>query len=186
MKPGRIVHTRPQAGERKRVQHVMSDVWQVPYQAEEWSLTSTYGDPVAADEEAGKRFAALLREYRQAARLKQEDVAERSGVSLRTYNRWESGQLSRPEPEDVRRVCRVIGLSTVLAGVALGYLAPEDVEHLPEPPPPADPLRDEAVAIIADPGMPEDTRRAALHYLRYLRAQAETEQPGTDESRAAS
>lgn len=186
MNGGRINRRPPQAGERKRVQYAMSDVWQVPYPSEISGLTSTYGDPVAVEEEAGKRFAALLREYRLAAKLKQEDVAERSGVSLRTISRWEGGDLRRPELEDVKAVCRVIGLSTVLAGVALGLLAPEDVEHLPEPPPPPDPMQDEAIAILRDPEMPEETKRAALHYLRYLRAQTEREQPGTDEPRAAS
>lgn len=163
----------------------MSHVWPTPLAADKSDLTSTYRDPVA-EEEAGKRFAALLRKYRLAAKLKQEEVADRSGVPLRTITRWEAGQLSRPEPENVRRVCQVIGLSTVAAGIALGYLSPDDVEYLPEPPPPADPTRDEAIAILRDPRMPEAAQMAALHYLRYLQAQEAQRMPGDDQSRAAS
>ncbi|MGS2615104.1 helix-turn-helix transcriptional regulator [Micromonospora sp. LZ34] len=151
-------------------------------------LSSIYGDPVAAEEEGGRRFAALLREYRAAAKLRQEDVAERSGVSLSTINRWERGQVRNPKPEEVQAVCRVLGLSTVAAGIALGYLAPEDTEHLPEPPRRYDATVEEAIAILQDPGMDEQTQYAAMQYLRYLHSRAGAERPGTgeDQSRTAS
>lgn len=162
----------------------MSDVWRTPYEPKEWALTSTYGDLVAAaEEEGGRRFAALLREYRSRKQLRQEDVADRSGVSLSTINRWERGLVRNPKPEEMQAVCRILGLSTVAAGIALGYLAPEDVEHLPEPPTPVSPTEEEAMSIIRDPDMSDQAKHNALTYLRFLRAQ---EQPGTEGPRAVS
>lgn len=149
------------------------------------SVTSAYGDPVTVAEEGGRRFAALLREYRTAAGLRQEDVADRSGVSLSTINRWERGLVRNPKPDEVQAVCRVLRLSTVAAGIALGYLAPADTEHLPEPPRKFDPTVAKAIAILEDPDMPDDVREAALQVIEVLRANAR--RPGTeDRSRAAS
>jgi transcriptional regulator with XRE-family HTH domain len=143
---------------------------------------------VAVGEEGGQRFAAVLREHRTAARLRQEDVAARSGVSLSTINRWERGQVRNPKPEELQAVCRIVGLSTVQAGIALGYLASEDTGHLPTPPRRFDPIVEKAIAILEDPDMSEETKMSALHYLRYLQSSTETRKPGTGESqsRAAS
>lgn len=166
----------------------MSDLWHALGMAANQPLTSTYGDPVAAEEEGGRRFAALLREYRKRLDLRQEDVADRSGVSLSTINRWERGMVRNPKPDEVRAVCEAIGLPTVAAGIALGYIAPAEAEHLPEPPRRLDPTVAEAVAILEDEGMSREKKFAVLEYLRWLHATPETRQPGTDEdrSRAAS
>ncbi|MEV2239437.1 helix-turn-helix domain-containing protein [Micromonospora sp. NPDC049891] len=140
----------------------------------------------AEQNESGKRFARLLREYRAKAGLRQEDVAERSGVSLSTIQRWESGQARNPKPDEVQAVCRVLGLSTVTAGVALGYLSPADVEYLPPPPRPQDPTVGEAISILEDDAMPDEARRAALHYLQYLRFQHSTKPDPGRQGRAVS
>ncbi|MEU0078651.1 helix-turn-helix transcriptional regulator [Micromonospora tulbaghiae] len=132
---------------------------------------------------AGRRLAALLRQHRAARELRQEDVAERSGVSLSTINRWERGIIRNPVPTELKAVCRVIGLRPVAAWIALGAIDPEDVEDLPEPLPPASPTEAEAIAIIRDPNMSDAAKKNALQFLEFLQAQ---EQPGTDESRAVS
>lgn len=152
------------------------------------AVTSTYSDHVA--EEAGRaaRFAQLLREHREALKLKQEEVAERSGVHLSTYSRWERGQLRNPIPEDVQAVCKVVRLSTVTAGIVLGYLAPEEAEQIPEPPRRFDPLVEEAIAILEDDSMSDTARQGALAYLQFLQANtnAEKQKPGTgNQSRAS-
>lgn len=150
------------------------------------ALTSAYGDPVTAEGEGGRRFAQLLREYRTKSRLRQEDVAERSGVSLATYNRWERGQVVNPKPKEVQAVCRVLGLPTVAAGIALGYLAPEEAEQLPAPPRRFAPEVEEAISILEDPLMSDMAKLGALQYLRFLQsnASAGTETPGTGESQS--
>lgn len=163
----------------------MSNVWRTARMTGGPRLTSIYGDQVAEEEEAGRRFGALLRSHRQAAKLRQEDVAERSGVSLSTINRWERGIVRNPVPTELQVVCRIVSLSTVAAGLALGYLAPEDVEHLPEPPGPADPREAVALDILRDPELPDSLRDSAYHYLEFVRSQAHRQQPETDQSSQA-
>lgn len=164
----------------------MSNVQHVSGVPAIWALTSTYSDPVAAEEEGGRRFAQLLREHRTRLRLRQEDVAEKSGVSLRTISRWEAGHTRNPKPEELQAVCRVIGLPTVAAGIALGYLAPEETEHLPKPPRRFDPEVEEAIAILQDEGMSDMARQGALQYLRFLLSNANTEKetPGTGQGQS--
>ncbi|GAB3656754.1 NACHT domain-containing protein [Actinocorallia lasiicapitis] len=48
------------------------------------------------------QLGALLRQLRDAAELTQEQVAERSGVSVRTVRRLESGQSTNPHVETVK------------------------------------------------------------------------------------
>ncbi|WP_420329479.1 helix-turn-helix domain-containing protein [Salinispora pacifica] len=61
-------------------------------------------DLVAAQEHNGRRFARLLRESRTKARLRQEDVVARSGVSLSTIQRWEGGNARAATPNPTK--CR--------------------------------------------------------------------------------
>src|ERR1700761_9203856 len=52
-----------------------------------------------------------LREQRVAAGLTQEDLAERSGISVRAIADLERGRTRRPSPSSVRAVVRALGLS---------------------------------------------------------------------------
>jgi transcriptional regulator with XRE-family HTH domain len=172
------------AGQQKQGRHPMRHTRQASHTRAGKTRQYAYRDPVAAQEQDnGKRFARLLREYRTKAGLRQEDVVTRSGVSLSTIQRWESGNARNPKPDEVQAVCRVLGLSTVAAGVALGYLSPADVEYLPPPPRPQDPTVDEALSILEDPLMSHDAKKAALSYLHYLRDKQTMQTP---EDRAAS
>lgn len=146
-------------------------------------LTSAYA--VRVTEQGGRRFAALLRQHRSKLGLRQEDVAELSGVDLSTYNRWERGLVTNPKPDQVRDVCRVLRLSTVLAGVALGYLSPEDAQEVPEPPRPMRPEVAEALALLEDPDVPEDIKRSAFEYLQYLRHKTRTPPAGETQPKAS-
>src|ERR1700728_4804791 len=51
-----------------------------------------------------------LREQRVAAGLTQEDLAERSGVSVRAIADLERGRTRRPYPSSVRALARALGL----------------------------------------------------------------------------
>jgi transcriptional regulator with XRE-family HTH domain len=166
----------------------MSDVCSASSVSGTSSLSRAYGVRVAdevAQEEGGRKFAALLRQHRTALGLRQEDVAELSGVHLSTYSRWERGIVRNPVGEEVQAVCRVLRLSTIHAGVALGYLSAEDAERVPEPPRTFSPEAAEALAILEDPDMPNETKYAALQYLRFLRANSEKPGNGNGQSRAS-
>jgi transcriptional regulator with XRE-family HTH domain len=69
------------------------------------------------DEHAGERqpetatFAALVKHARQAAWLTQEELAERSGLSPRTIQAIERGQVRRPHRDSVRLLATALGLT---------------------------------------------------------------------------
>lgn len=125
----------------------------------------------------GEAFAALIREGRHNVGLTQDALVERSGVSRSTILRWESGDASRPEPEQVRAVCRALGLDPRRAAVALGYLEPEDLNPPNEPRAPLDANLEEVVTLLQDPGIPTAQKEAWVDYLRYLRESGGGEPP---------
>ena len=51
-----------------------------------------------------------LRQQRVAAGLTQEDLADRSGVSVRAIADFERGRTKRPYPSSVRALVRALGL----------------------------------------------------------------------------
>lgn len=161
----------------------MSDVWHALGMTAIPGLTSTYGDPVPKAE-GGQRFAALLREYRARVELRQEDVADASGVSLSTVNRWERGVVVNPKPDEVRAVCRVLKLPPIKAAIALGYVDTDEWDE-PEPPRTFTPTVEEVIDMFMDDDMPDDVKFAGIQYLRYLRRQQRLRAQGhSDEAEA--
>jgi DNA-binding SARP family transcriptional activator/tetratricopeptide (TPR) repeat protein len=57
------------------------------------------------------RFAALLREYRRRAKLTQQQLAERSGLSIRAVRDLESGKVAVPRAGSLARLNLVLGLT---------------------------------------------------------------------------
>ena len=64
----------------------------------------------AADTDAAA-FGSLLKQHRRDAWLTQEDLAERSGLSVRTIRGLERGEGHRPRPDTVDLLARALGLS---------------------------------------------------------------------------
>ncbi len=59
----------------------------------------------------GETFGAVLRGFRRRARLTQEELAERAGVSVRTIRNLESDRLSTPRLSSVRALAQGLGLA---------------------------------------------------------------------------
>lgn len=57
------------------------------------------------------RFGLLLRYYRRTANLTQEELAERSGISVDAISALERGRRLRPHPSTVRFLAAGLGLS---------------------------------------------------------------------------
>jgi tetratricopeptide (TPR) repeat protein/transcriptional regulator with XRE-family HTH domain len=55
-------------------------------------------------------FAALLREYRSAANLTQEELAERSGLSVKAVGALERGDRRSPRPSTIEYLVEALGL----------------------------------------------------------------------------
>src|ERR1051325_15743 len=88
---------------------------------------NTYGDAVPNPGKArAERFAKLIYDARTQAGITQDDLADQSGLNRSTIIRWEAGETSRPEPDQVRAVCRVLGVDPRRAAVALGFLTEEE------------------------------------------------------------
>lgn len=115
-------------------------------------------------------FGELIANARRAKGWSQEDLERKSGVSRGTLSRWERGLADRPEPENVRAVCRVLGIDPRQAAVALGYLTAEEVQTAARPQ--LDPEVERALAALEDPSLPREKRREWIDYLVYLKDQA--------------
>ena len=73
-----------------------------------------------------------LRKQRVAAGLTQEDLAERSGVSVRAIADLERGRTRRPYPSSVRALARALGLPEAAgAELVARYRAGSDARRRP-------------------------------------------------------
>lgn len=130
--------------------------------------TSTYrrGVPSNKPSPRGEQFAQFIRDARSRAGIPQDTLAERAGVNRTTIIRWESGAAERPDPEQVRRVCAVLGVDPRWAAVALGYLTDEEVRGTGHAPLSLD--IEEVLTILQDPAVPPESKNEWVQYLKYL------------------
>lgn len=131
------------------------------------SAQRTYRVCMASPEQRSHDFAQLLRAGRKAKGWTQEDVIEEAGLSRSTYLRWEAGRVERPDPDQVRAVCRVLHIDPREAAVALGYLTREEIGLGPEPPRMFDATVEEVVQILQDPSVSEIEKREWVQYLKF-------------------
>lgn len=78
------------------------------------------GNVVLVADEAGTALGRMLRRQRTEAGLTQQEVAERSGLSMRTVGNLERGSSRRPYPASVRRFARAVGMSGSAAEELIG------------------------------------------------------------------
>ena len=71
------------------------------------------GIPAGAADASGRRdrFGELVRNQRIAAGLTQEELAERSGLGVRTISDIERGRIGRPHRRSVELLCDALGLA---------------------------------------------------------------------------
>jgi len=152
------------------------------------------GDAARVDVVSLRAFGTLLRRYRTAADLTQEELAERAGVSVRRLGDLERGAPHLPRPDTIALLIRALGLSpqdaTTLAdaGRRLALAVPAQATHDDPATPPFVGRRPDLallehhvvgkgpplLVVAGDPGMGK-TRllhaavpRALLHGLRVL------------------
>lgn len=111
----------------------------------------------------GAPFAELLRSARRDARLLQDDVISRSGVSRSTYLRWEAGDVGRPDLRSVRAVCLVLGVNPRRAAIALGLVTPAELDTADAGD--YDPVVVEINRVLTNPDVPHASRAALRHAL---------------------
>ncbi len=89
-----------------------------------------------------ERFADQLRRHRLAAGLTQEELAERSGLSVRGISDLERGVKQRPHPETVRLLARGLDLSPDAVEALRAAASPADQPAPASIPEPLTPLVD--------------------------------------------
>src|SRR5581483_8976463 len=90
--------------------------------------------PGVSDEvRAGQRFGTALRKYRSAAGLTQEELALRSGLSLRAISDMERGRTARPHLRSARLLADALQLAGPARAELIGALAAEDLPGLEVP-----------------------------------------------------
>jgi predicted ATPase/transcriptional regulator with XRE-family HTH domain len=76
-----------------------------------WPRTRCTSDDERSSDNLAPAFAAVLTSYRRAARITQEELAARAGVSVRTIGGLESGARHVPYKETVRRLAQALDLT---------------------------------------------------------------------------
>ncbi|MFZ0754213.1 MAG: helix-turn-helix domain-containing protein, partial [Trebonia sp.] len=107
-----------------------------------------------------------LRGQRIAAGLTQEDLAERSGVSVRTIADMERGRTRRPYPSSVRALIRALGLPEATGTELVArYRAPGDEPTLAALPAAAAlPTAAETAEVPAEPAVPRQLPTAVPYF----------------------
>src|SRR5690349_862758 len=88
--------------------------------------------------EPGVSFANLLRRYRRAAELTQEELAERAGVSVRSISDLERGGAQVPRRDTVEMIVRALHLEgeerTTFEAAVARRRGPRQIGGASEPP----------------------------------------------------
>ncbi len=66
--------------------------------------------PPRSNQQPTRALGALVRRRREEQGLSQRDLAERAGLAHSNIGRLETGFYSRPQPELLQRVARVLGI----------------------------------------------------------------------------
>src|SRR5580693_4028021 len=82
---------------------------------------------MAAGGTDGKIAGALLRQARQAAGLTQEELADKTGLSVRTLGDLERGRTARPHRKSLELLAEALGLPDQASGrlIAMSRGAPD-------------------------------------------------------------
>lgn len=96
-----------------------------------------YGASMARKEERAGSFAGYIRHARKARGWTQEELADHSGLGVRTVIRWELGEVTEPDARQVIAAADALEVEPEDAFYALGWLRRKDdtVVVAPDPEP---------------------------------------------------
>jgi tetratricopeptide (TPR) repeat protein/DNA-binding XRE family transcriptional regulator len=90
-----------------------------------WRLAPfLYRGVVVMEREAGEPLGRWLRRFREELGLTQEELAARSGLSVRTVRSLERGRTSRPYPRSIRLLASALGLPGETADELVAHCRP--------------------------------------------------------------
>jgi transcriptional regulator with XRE-family HTH domain len=120
--------------------------------------------PAASEDARG--FGSLIRETREGRGWSQDDLAEKSGVSRPTIQRYETGKTAAPDPDAVRKIVRTLDLDPREVVVAIGFITRTELGATPKQPPALDAVLARARRLLEDPAIPDrakDTLRRGIN-----------------------
>jgi hypothetical protein len=97
----------------------------------DWRFYSGHMAEAAAQQDEGDdTFARWLRKTRLDAgwpKIAATQALAEVGIKERTYFRWESGEIAKPDPREVRKACLRLGFDTREAAIALGIVTRQEL-----------------------------------------------------------
>ncbi|MEV1018626.1 helix-turn-helix transcriptional regulator [Micromonospora sp. NPDC049801] len=113
-----------------------------------------------------ERLASLIRAGRAARAWKQEDLADATGIGVRTIKRYEGAQQPRPDREHLIAIFQVLNLDRRELAAILGILSRDELALPPEPARIISARTQELLDLIEDPDLPDEEREAYAEMLR--------------------
>lgn len=138
----------------------------MPAVAPRGDLTGTYRDAVPISEPELQRLARLIKAGRTARGWKQEVLAEKTGVGLRTLKRYEGADSDKPDREHLIAIFRVLDLDRRELAAILGILSRDELALPPEPARILSARTQELLELLEDPELPDEERDAYAEMLR--------------------
>lgn len=119
------------------------------------------------EESAIRRLAHLIKTTRESLGWTQDKLAEVSGVSRPTIQRYENVKTPNPEGPLVRQLFLALGINPLEAPVIFGLVTREEIGLPAEPVRRHTPSVEEAIRILEDPDVPDETKREWMEFLRF-------------------
>jgi transcriptional regulator with XRE-family HTH domain len=120
---------------------------------------------MAVEDTRAREFGHMIRGARERLGWTQEDLADKSRVSLTTIKRYENGKIGTPDPDMVRKVFRALGLDVREAPVALGFVTREEMGLPPKEE--HSPTVLEVISILEDPNVDDREKAEWVRYLKF-------------------
>lgn len=113
-------------------------------------------------------FASWLRRARSDAgwgKMAATEALADVGIRERTYFRWESGDIVKPDPAEIRKACLVLGIDPREAAIALGIVTREEMDLPPAPPPVPATIRN-VLSLLRAEQVPEEAKKSLLRHIQ--------------------
>lgn len=125
-----------------------------------------YRDLMPAEASAIKRLANTIKTTRRSLGWTQEELAEKSGVSLATIKRYENAKTQLPESDPVRRIFRALRLDPREIPVILGLVTREEMGLPDKPTRRLSASTEQLIELLEDPDVSDDEKHALADLLR--------------------
>jgi transcriptional regulator with XRE-family HTH domain len=134
---------------------------------------------VPAHPDALRRLADVIRDARNAQGWSQDKLAEESGTSRPTVQRYENGKTADPEPAPLRAIFRSLGLDVRDIPIILGYVTEDEMKQAGTRARQIDtPDLQEVIAALQDPDVDLTAKQDMVEMIRLAARQARARRVG--------